>query len=264
MESVVDTRGIGYKDLVKTRSLRGSRKHRRHGDRQKVVLALVFILGVGCSLLGFGEEAMAVPIGPSTPASEWSRLFYSDTTSSPAREDKASAGQRTKDKTRKPPGSAATCNDLGVLVDRSHSLPSDYEPTDLVPLQDYGVPTLGSEVLRREAAEHLGSLVEDAQAEGEELVVASAYRSYEEQQLSHQRLMSVFGTGAGRTSATQGHSQHQLGTAVDFTNAAAGYKLWVPFAQTSAHWWLEQHAREYGYVLTYPSKYKRLWVALPR
>ena len=137
-------------------------------------------------------------------------------------------------------------------MDRSHSLPSDYEPTDLVPLQDYGVPTLGSEVLRREAAEHLGSLVEDAQAEGEELVVASAYRSYEDQQLSHQRLMSVFGTGAGRTSATQGHSQHQLGTAVDFTNAAAGYQLWVPFAQTSAHWWLEQHAREYGYVLAYP------------
>jgi D-alanyl-D-alanine carboxypeptidase len=137
-------------------------------------------------------------------------------------------------------------------VDRSHSLPSDYEPTDLVPLQDYGIPTLGSEALRRGAAEHLGSLVEDAQAEGEELVVASAYRSYEEQRLSHQRLTSVFGPGAGRTSATQGHSQHQLGTAVDFTNAAAGYQLWVPFAQTSAYRWLEQHAREYGFVLAYP------------
>jgi len=252
MESVAGTRGIGYKDLVKIGSLRGSRKHRRHGDRQVVVLALVFIFGVGCSLLGFGEEAMAAPMGPSTPATEWSRLFYSETTSSPAREDEASAGQRTKDKRRKPLGSAATCDDLGVLVDRSHALPSDYTPTDLVPLQDYGVPTLGSEVLRRGAAEHLGGLVEDAQAEGEELVVASAYRSYEEQQLSHQRLMSVFGTGADRTSARQGHSQHQLGTAVDFTNAAAGYQLWVPFAQTSAYWWLEHHAWEYGFVLAYP------------
>src|SRR5215211_5365771 len=190
MKSVVGTRGIGYKDLVKTRSLRGSRKHRRHGDRQEVVLALVFIFGVGCSLLGFGEEAMAAPMAPSTPASEWSRLFYSDTTSSPAREDESSAGQKTKDKTRKPLGSAATCDDLGVLVDRSHSLPSDYEPTDLVSLQDYGVPTLGSEVLRRGAAEHLGGLVEVATADGEELVVASAYRSYEEQRLSHE----IFGS----------------------------------------------------------------------
>ena len=241
MESVVGTRGIGYKDLVKTRSLRGSRKHRRHGYRQEVVLALVFIFGVGFSLSGFGEEAMAAPIEHSTPASEWSLLFYSDTTSSPAREDEASAGQRTKDKTRKPLGSAATCDDLGVLVDPSHSLPSDYVPPDLVPLQDYGVPTLGSEMLRRGAAEHLGGLVEDATADGEELVVASAYRSYHEQRLSHQRLTSVFGTGADRTSATPGHSQHQLGTAVDFTNAAAGYQLWVPFARTSAHRWLEQH-----------------------
>ena len=252
MESVVGTRGIGYKDLVKTRSVRGPRKHRRHGDRQDVILALVFIFGAGCSLLGFGEEAMAAPMGPSTPASEWSRLFYADTTSFPAREDEASTSQRTKDKTRKPLGSAATCDDLGVLVDRSHAIPSDYEPTDLVPLQEYGVPTLGSEVLRREAAEHLGRLVEGAAEDEEELMVASAYRSYEEQQHSHERLLSVFGADADRMSATPGHSQHQLGTAVDFTNAAAGYQLWLPFAQTSAYLWLEQHAWEYGYVLAYP------------
>jgi D-alanyl-D-alanine carboxypeptidase len=145
-----------------------------------------------------------------------------------------------------------TCDDVDVLVDRSNSLPPDYVPADLVPLQEYGISTLGSEVLRREAAEHLKGLVNSAGAEGEELVVASAYRSHEEQQLSHQRLTSVFGRGVGRMSATQGHSQHQLGTAVDFTNAAAGYEVWVSFAQTNASWWLEHHAREYGFVLAYP------------
>jgi D-alanyl-D-alanine carboxypeptidase len=107
-------------------------------------------------------------------------------------------------------------------------------------------------VLRREAAEHLGRLVEGAAAVGEELMVASAYRSYEDQQLSHERLVNVFGASAGRMSATPGHSQHQLGTAVDLTNAAAGYQVWVPFAQTSAYWWLEHHAWEYGFVLAYP------------
>jgi D-alanyl-D-alanine carboxypeptidase len=151
-----------------------------------------------------------------------------------------------------PTAAATTCDDLSVLVDRSHTLPSDYAPGDLVPLLDYGVPTLGSEVLRREAAEHLGRLVEDAAVDGEELVVASGYRSYEEQKLSHLRLLSVFGAEAGRMSATPGHSQHQLGTAVDFTNAAAAYEVWGFFAQTSAHWWLEQHAWEYGFVLAYP------------
>jgi zinc D-Ala-D-Ala carboxypeptidase len=130
--------------------------------------------------------------------------------------------------------------------------PPDYVPKDLVPLRGYGVPTLGSEVLRREAAEHLGRLVEGAAADGEELVVASAYRSYEGQRVAHERLMRVLGADAGRLSATPGHSQHQLGTAVDFTDAAAGYKLWEYFGWTSAHRWLEHHALEYGFVLAYP------------
>ena len=243
--------GPSRKNLSK-RLLRYPGKHSRHGDRLEIILALVFVFGVGCSLLGFGEEAIAAPMGTSTSDSEWSRLFYSDTTYSPAREDEASPGQKTKEQTRKPPDSAISCDDLSVLVDRSHPLPSDYVPKDLVPLRDYGVLTLGSEVLRREAAEHLARLVKGAAADREKLVVASAYRSYEEQRLSHERLISVFGADAGRTSATPGHSQHQLGTAVDFTNAAAGYKLGMPFAQTSAYRWLEHNAWEYGFVLAYP------------
>jgi zinc D-Ala-D-Ala carboxypeptidase len=227
----------------KSRSVRllgHAEKHRRRGGR--LVVILVFMFGVGCSLLGLGRVGIAAPLGPSTPAWEWSRLSYSETTGFTIREDETSADQEP----------LATCDDVSVLVDRSHSLPSDYVPKDLVPLQDYGVPALGSEVLRREAAEHLGRLVEDAAVYGEELVVSSAYRSYEEQQLSHERLVSVFGAGAGRTSASAGHSQHQLGTAVDFTNAAAGYQVWELFAQTSAYWWLEHHAWEYGFVLAYP------------
>jgi len=194
-----------------------------------VILALVFLLGVGYSLLGLEEEGMALAIWPSTPVAESS-----------------------KKQTQEPSDSATTCDEMNVLVDRSHSLSSEYVPRDLVSLQDYGVPTLGGGVLRREAAEHLGRLVEDAAEGGEELVVASAYRSYEEQQLSHEKLRSAFGAVAGTMSATPGHSQHQLGTAVDFTHAAAGYQLWEPFARTSAYRWLEDHAWEYGFVLAYP------------
>jgi D-alanyl-D-alanine carboxypeptidase len=211
------------------KSLRFSRKHRLRGRRLVAILALLFLFGVGYSLLGLAEEGIASAIRPSAPAAELS-----------------------KEMTRKLLAPATTCDDLGVLVDRSYPLPSDYVPRDLVPLQDYGVPTLGSETLRRDPAEHLGRLVESAEADGEELVVASAYRSYEEQQLSHERLMSVFGADADGMSATPGHSQHQLGTAVDFTNAAAGYQIWMPFAQTSAYWWLEHHAFQYGFVLAYP------------
>ena len=211
------------------RSLRHSGVPRRRGRRLAVFLALLFAFGVGYSIVGLAEERIASSVGPYMPAAGLS-----------------------KDKTPKPPSSSATCGDLRVLVDHSRSLPPDYVPKDLVPLREYGIPTLGSEALRREAAEHLGRLVQDAAADGEKLVVASAYRSYEQQQRSYRSLKGVLGADAGRLSATPGHSQHQLGTAVDFTNAAAGYKLGVPFARTSAHRWLDHHAWEYGFVLAYP------------
>ena len=152
------------------------------------------------------------------------------------------------------PAPGESCNDLKVLVDRSHTLPPDYAPDDLVTLSEYKVPTLGSAemLLRREAAGHLRRLVKAAAADGEELVVASAYRSYAHQQTSYARLTSIYGTHAGEMSARPGHSQHQLGTAVDFTNAAAGYEIWDYFGDTSAYWWLREHAREHGFVLAYP------------
>jgi D-alanyl-D-alanine carboxypeptidase len=187
------------------------------------------MFGVGHSIVGLAEEKTASSVGPYTPA----------------------AGS-SNDNTRKVASPAATCDDVGVLVDRSHSLSPNYVPKDLVPLREYGISTLGSELLRREAAEHLRRLVQDAASDGEKLAVASAYRSYEEQQRSYRSLKGVLGADAGRLSATPGHSQHQLGTAVDFTNAAADYKLGAPFARTSAHRWLDHHAWESGFVLAYP------------
>jgi D-alanyl-D-alanine carboxypeptidase len=156
-------------------------------------------------------------------------------------------------KSPSPPTPAESCDSLRVLVDPAHPLPPDYVPEDLVSLWAYGIPTLGEDMLlRREAAEHLSRLVSAAAADGEELVVASAYRSYRQQQGSYGRLTSVYGTGAGRISAPPGRSQHQLGTAVDFTNAWVGYKLRQSFGDTSASRWLTHHAPEYGFVLAYP------------
>jgi LAS superfamily LD-carboxypeptidase LdcB len=209
------------------RALRHSGERRRR--RLAVLLALLFMFGVGRSIVGLAEEKTASSVGPYTPA----------------------AGSSI-DNTRKVDSPAATCDDLGALVDRSHSLSPNYVPKDLVPLRKYGISTLGSELLRREAAEHLRYLAQDAAADGEKLAVASAYRSYEEQRRSHQSLTGVLGPEAGRLSATPGHSQHQLGTAVDLTNAAADYKLGASFARTSAHRWLDHHAWEYGFVLAYP------------
>jgi D-alanyl-D-alanine carboxypeptidase len=147
-----------------------------------------------------------------------------------------------------------TCDNWLVLVDRPHALPQGYVPNDLVSLPAAGVPTVGSRnlMLRREAAEHLKDLTAAATADGEELVVASAFRSYLHQRYTYERLKSIYGSEADTMSASPGHSQHQLGTAVDFTNWVAAYRVQPIFGHTSAAWWLLDHAPTYGFVLSYP------------
>ncbi len=170
------------------------------------------------------------------------------TTPGPARDIRAGRGGE--------PASATgedSCDDLVVLVDRTHGLPAGYAPDDLVSLPDLGLPILGREaLLRREAAENLERLVVAAAVDGEELVVSSAYRSYADQNASYARLVSIYGKNANKTSAPPGHSQHQLGTAVDFTNANVGYEVHRDFGRTTASRWLLDNAQDHGFALAYP------------
>jgi D-alanyl-D-alanine carboxypeptidase len=145
-----------------------------------------------------------------------------------------------------------SCDDLLVLVDQKTPLPESYAPKDLVSLRSHGVSTLATDMmLRQEAAQHLAQLMA-ASAAGEELIVASAYRSFRAQQAMFDRNTFMYGEGAGRGCARPGHSQHQLGTAVDFTNEAVLRRSWLPFADTSASRWLLEHASEYGFAQAYP------------
>jgi D-alanyl-D-alanine carboxypeptidase len=224
--------------------LAAARRKRRRDRWLVLTLSLVSVLVLGYSLAEAGRAKVRPVIQP---------------TIRPGLQAVGSGGtaiEETKDvQVLTLPAPEESCDDLRVLVDRSHPIPPDYVPEDLVPLWVYDVTTLGGGemLLRREAAEHLSDLVTDAAADGEELVVASAYRSYADQQVSHARLASIYGINAEQMSALPGHSQHQLGTAVDFTNAAAGYEVWQPFGSTSASLWLRRHGPEYGFVLAYPN-----------
>ena len=147
----------------------------------------------------------------------------------------------------------SSCNDPLVLVDRYNGLSPAYAPPDLVSLSYYGVPTTGGgQLLRYDAATALSNMVADANASGVELVSSSAWRSYYTQASLYSYWTGVYGPGAGGVSAPPGHSMHQLGTTVDFTNATTGYGLYQSFASTSSYYWLLNNASYYGYVLTYP------------
>jgi zinc D-Ala-D-Ala carboxypeptidase len=216
-------------------------------------LIIVGLLGLGFSS-EIGERSLATYVRLS--AEQPSPPTEPDAGNAPvwARKNETQRHLMLKSMEQEAPRDKATCGFNLVLVDRSHELPKDYVPKDLVPLSAAGVTTVGGRnlMLRREAAGHLEDLVAAAAADGEELVVASAFRSYLDQTYTHERLKSIYGSGADAMSASPGHSQHQLGTAVDFTNSVAAYQVQPVFGQTSAAWWLQNHATRYGFVLSYP------------
>ena len=143
---------------------------------------------------------------------------------------------------------------LVQLVTKDHALPADFVPEDLVALpEQWTLPGLGSERLTAEAAAALEEMLQAASDAGHEIVVRSAYRSYEEQVYTYQYWVDILGaTEADRRSARPGHSEHQLGTVVDLTNAEVGWDLLPEFGDTPGGQWLKEHAAEYGFVESYP------------
>jgi len=98
----------------------------------------------------------------------------------------------------------------------------------------------------------LDELLEDAKDDEIELLILSAYRSFDTQAQLKGQYVQTFGTTvANRFSADQGYSEHQLGSTVDFTTNEVGSNL-STFESSEAFEWLEKHAYKYGFVLSYP------------
>lgn len=151
-----------------------------------------------------------------------------------------------------PTATAQDGSDLLAPVDKDRALAATYEPTDLVTIT--GVPTTRSGMrLRKEALNALTALWEEAKSKRLQLSVLSAYRSYQDQVAVYGELVTQMGEAeAGRVSARPGHSEHQLGTTVDFTSPGAGNDLVEAFSKTPEGAWLEENAHRYGYVMSYP------------
>lgn len=97
----------------------------------------------------------------------------------------------------------------------------------------------------------LRRMLRDAQNDGMDLQITSAYRSFGDQTAIKSGYVFVYGSGANAFSADQGYSEHQLGTAVDFVTAG-NPSLTISFENTAAFKWLEQNAHKYGFTLSYP------------
>lgn len=145
---------------------------------------------------------------------------------------------------------------LLALVTKDTNI-GNYHPDDLVELPKHVLARpQWSYFLRQEAAEQLEKMWTDAKAQNITLYVASAFRSYETQQQVFGENVVKYGEKiANQRSARPGESEHQLGTAVDFSEDSEG-RLVQSFEDTPAGKWLKDNAYKYGFAMSYPEGYE--------
>ena len=145
-----------------------------------------------------------------------------------------------------------------ILVNPWNYIPDDYIP-DLVNLPSpYGVE--GS-VVARECYEDLVAMITDCNAVCPQAMVASSYRSHEQQTKNYNRKVNYYlGLGYSQADAEKeaatiiaipGTSEHQLGLAVDIVDTRLWALEWEQ-EDLPAQKWLMEHCWEYGFILRYP------------
>ncbi|ABX04890.1 peptidase M15B and M15C DD-carboxypeptidase VanY/endolysin [Herpetosiphon aurantiacus DSM 785] len=150
-------------------------------------------------------------------------------------------------------------------------LPTLDPEAELLDLRLAGVRgSRSGQLLRREAVADLKALIDAARRDGFVLEIRSAYRSYAEQASTFEgwvqyELSSAAQTGkpisrkqaiayAATYSAKPGTSEHQTGLTVDLLPQGApeiGFRIPDPLKD-----WLNANAYKYGWVQSYPIKYR--------
>ena len=150
-------------------------------------------------------------------------------------------------------------DDLLVLVNKEYKLPSTYIPNGLIKVREDVIRRGSNYYLRSILINDLKSMVDDIKGSGIDLSIVSAYRSYSTQQSTYQYWVSYNGgcvDCTDRISARAGHSQHQLGTTLDFSSNEINDGLGTQFTNTKASTWLKENAYKYGFVIGYPQGYE--------
>lgn len=142
-----------------------------------------------------------------------------------------------------------------TLLDTNLRVTRSYEPWDLVSVSRAGIR--GSGMVRQRVIADLAAMASAAKRRGKALAARSAYRSYQTQVATFNSWVERSGYEAAlRFSARPGHSEHQLGTTIDFTTAP-GVPLSSSFGNSPAGRWLARNSWRFGFVMSYPKGKQR-------
>lgn len=140
-------------------------------------------------------------------------------------------------------------------LNRINSIPFDYTPPELTklvaPIRTAGIICLSSDPSKR-----LRELFIDAKKNQIDLIVLSGYRRPEIQKL----LLAWSNKNKVKNSevealslAEAGHSEHQLGTTIDFSGKSMGFKgPSTSFGKSREGQWLKNNSYKYGFIMSYP------------
>lgn len=145
---------------------------------------------------------------------------------------------------------------IDTVLSKSLQLPPEYVPEDLVTIDSSIIRTVGSVQVRSVVVESLEALASKAEQDGIDLSVVSGYRSFQTQQSTYDYWLSQNGGNVDfvdKISARAGHSEHQLGTALDFSSSEVGDALGNKFNNSQTSIWLAENAPNFGFRLSYPA-----------
>lgn len=136
---------------------------------------------------------------------------------------------------------------LLAYINRHRYVSKDYEPSDLVEMDDkYSNNYYGVNKLRSEAYDHFKEMVDAANKEGIEFVADTSYRSFEDQETIYNNYAyDHTKEETSKYAARPGYSEHELGTAIDVSN------VWYIEEGDDEYKWIEKNSWKYGFILRY-------------
>ena len=138
-----------------------------------------------------------------------------------------------------------------MLVNKHRSLTKDFEPDDLVSIdEEYAADD--TQAGSRIAVNAFIEMYKDAQKEGYDLVINSSYRSYQDQEEVCNTYRDLYGDNyVTNYVAMPGFSEHQTGLSFDI-----GSKDTNVFAESDEYTWIQENAHKYGFIQRFPEEYE--------
>ncbi|WP_288589002.1 M15 family metallopeptidase [uncultured Thomasclavelia sp.] len=142
-------------------------------------------------------------------------------------------------------------SNLLTLVKKGFYLPDNYEP-ELVDPEIPVAPDCQNSKMTKETSDALTKMYKAAKQEGLNLVVNSAYRSYQTQVETMADFVARYNTQyANEYVAQPGASEHQTGLGVDLTSQSVVEGKRITFGDTEEYRWVIKNCSKFGFIIRF-------------